>query len=230
MIKKLHISMVSILMIGLMFACSTSNDVASNRGIQKRKYNKGFYVEKGPKLGGETKNVDQVDNENTFEENTMAIEEPAERLSSTPEVVLVEDESVIGINEVTENEVIQQSTKNSDAVSNLEIVVPEKTRVREKLKKGVEKVFHKIKNPSAQDMTRGSSSSGLVLILLVILAIFLPPLAVVIYDGVGRPFWIDLVLWLIAIGVGYALFGAGIAFLCGLIATIYALLIIFDVV
>ena len=94
MIKKLHISMVSIIMIGLMFACSTSNDVASNRGIQKRKYNKGFYVEKGPKLGGETKNVDQVDNENTFEENTMAIEEPAERLSSTPEVVLVEDESV----------------------------------------------------------------------------------------------------------------------------------------
>jgi uncharacterized membrane protein YqaE (UPF0057 family) len=90
MIKKLHINIISILMVGLMFSCSTSNDVASNRGIQKRKYNKGFYVQKGPKLGGDTKQTELVENENIYEENAVVADANNVRISSTPEVVFVE--------------------------------------------------------------------------------------------------------------------------------------------
>jgi len=65
---------------------------------------------------------------------------------------------------------------------------------------------------------------------LVIIALIIPPLAVLIYDGIDRPFWIDLILWLIGIGVGSAIFGFGVAYILGLIAAIYALLIIFEIV
>ena len=241
MIKKLHISIVSILMIGLMFSCATSNDVASNRGIQKRKYNKGFYVEKGPKLGGDSKRFEQVENENTLDENTVAIEEPTERKSSEPEVVFVTEETAENSAFETEiepevepgvetEEVPKVSTKKSENVTNLETVVQEKTRMPTKLKNSVKKVIDRTKSLTPQDMTRGGSTSLLVLVLLVIIALILPPLAVILYDGVGRPFWIDLVLWLIGIGVGFALFGPLGAYLCALIALIYALLVIFDMV
>lgn len=230
MIKKLPISILSILMIGLMFSCSTSNDVASNRGIQKRKYNKGFYVEKGPKLGGSNKQVEQVENENTIVENTEAIEEPTERISSLPEVVFVEDELTDDVLLLEEDKDVKVTTEKAEEVTNLETAVTESIPLRKMFKKGLKKVVQKVKSPAPLDMTQGGSESGLFLVLLVVLAIILPPLAVFIYAGVGRPFWIDLVLWLVAIGVGSALFGLGVGFLCGLIAVIYALLIIFDVV
>ncbi len=236
MIKKIHISILSILMIGLMFSCSTSNDVASNRGIQKRKYNKGFYVEKGPKMGGQTNQTELADNENTVEENTVAVEEPTERVSSAPEVVYVEEVEEIVANVTPEasgntdaEEVEEVSTSEDTQVEEAQLEVVPEGRVKNRLMKRAEKVFHKAV-AAPQNMGRGSSESGLMLVLLVILAIFLAPLAVLIYDGVDRPFWIDLILWLIGIGVGYFLFGPTVAFLCGLIATIYALLIIFEVV
>ncbi|NOQ76041.1 MAG: YqaE/Pmp3 family membrane protein [Crocinitomix sp.] len=238
MIKKLHISIVSILMIGLMFSCSTSNDVASNRGIQKRKYNKGFYVEKGPKMGGDTKKVELVENENTVEETPMTGDAPTERISSAPEVIFVEEveETIaevtpevptddMAINVEVEEPPYFHKTAVEESQSN---VVPE-GKTKNRLMNRIEKVLNRNK-ATPQNMTRSSSESGIMLVLLVLLAIFLAPLAVLIYDGVDRPFWIDLILWLVGIGVGYFLFGAGVAFLCGLIATIYALLIIFNIV
>ncbi len=63
-------------------------------------------------------------------------------------------------------------------------------------------------------------------LILIIIAIFIPPLAVFLYEGVTNRFWLNLILWLVAIGVGFALFGAGLAFLAGLIAFVHAVLII----
>jgi hypothetical protein len=45
MLKKLHFSAIAVILILVMVSsCKTSNDVASNKLIQKRKYTKGFYV------------------------------------------------------------------------------------------------------------------------------------------------------------------------------------------
>jgi uncharacterized membrane protein YqaE (UPF0057 family) len=169
-------------MVGLMFSCSTSNDVASNRGIQKRKYNKGFYVEKGPKLGGDTKKVDQVDNENTFEENTVAIEEPQERISSTPELVYVEEaeETIADVMPVAEidnpvEEVVETNPASNTAQQNVTVEDAEVQqspiqKLNKRSKKFVEKRFAKRDKQQVE--------SGTDAVLYYILAILLPPLAV----------------------------------------------------
>jgi len=66
-------------------------------------------------------------------------------------------------------------------------------------------------------------------ILLVILAIIIPPLAVFLFEGVTKRFWIDLILALIGWGVGFWLLG-GIGFLCGIVAIVYALLIVLNAI
>ena len=67
------------------------------------------------------------------------------------------------------------------------------------------------------------------LIILVILAILIPPLAVFIYEQATSRFWIDLILAILGFGVGFWLLG-GLGFLCGLAAVIYALLIVLEVI
>ncbi|MDQ3110766.1 MAG: YqaE/Pmp3 family membrane protein [Bacteroidota bacterium] len=65
-----------------------------------------------------------------------------------------------------------------------------------------------------------------------ILAIILPPLAVLLADGLGVHFLVDLIFWLL--GYGFVVFipGGGFIYLgiFGLIAIIYALLVIFEVI
>ena len=77
-----------------------------------------------------------------------------------------------------------------------------------------------------------AAESGAMLVLLVILAIFIPPLAVFIFEGVTTRFWIDLVLAIIGWAAFGLLFGVvgGLAGLCMLAAIIYALLIVLSVI
>ncbi len=75
-----------------------------------------------------------------------------------------------------------------------------------------------------------STSSDIPLIILVILAIIIPPLAVALFEGITTRFWIDLVLALVGWSVGWALVGLGLAALCGLAAVIYAVLIVLSVI
>ena len=86
---------------------------------------------------------------------------------------------------------------------------------KEELKQAVKKSMH---SPTPMDDTA-------MLIILIILAILIPPLAVFIYEGATSRFWIDLILAIIGYGVGF-LFFPHLAFLCGLAAVIYALLIV----
>ena len=57
--QKMYLRIAAIAMVGLMISCSTSNEVASNRGIQKRKYTKGYFFDFNKKLGGLDK-ADQI--------------------------------------------------------------------------------------------------------------------------------------------------------------------------
>ena len=73
------------------------------------------------------------------------------------------------------------------------------------------------------NITGGSSSVSLVV--LILLAIFISPVAVYLYDNkASKRFWIVLILWLVGIGLGLgflSLFGLAL-----LVAIIYALLIV----
>ena len=62
-------------------------------------------------------------------------------------------------------------------------------------------------------------------ILLIILAIFLPPLAVGIFEGITGRFWLVLILWLLGLGL-LAWLLPGLFYLGAIIAIILALLIV----
>ncbi|MEW6467587.1 MAG: YqaE/Pmp3 family membrane protein [Bacteroidota bacterium] len=60
-------------------------------------------------------------------------------------------------------------------------------------------------------------------ILLVLLCIFLPPIAILLTQGVGTPFWLDLIIWLL----GFGAFGFPYLGILVLVAIIYAFIVCF---
>ena len=66
------------------------------------------------------------------------------------------------------------------------------------------------------------------MLILVILAILLPPIAVYLVDGTSGRFWFNLVLWLVGLGLGAALLGPTLIWLGGLLAIIHALIVVLE--
>lgn len=209
--------------VALATSCSTSNDVASNRGIQKRKYNKGFFVSKNTKSfdkKSKTENTKQILVEEEVAEVINSQTEASNEMNSNKNISLDEN------NNIAEQSNTKTSTKTNLKESTIKID-KNKSDVKdyntfennEISKKDVKR--KKKRNPK----TKRNPSSDVDLILLILIAIFIPPLAVFLYEGVTTRFWIDLILTLLGWGIlGWLLPGAFL--LGGLIAIIYALLIV----
>lgn len=75
-----------------------------------------------------------------------------------------------------------------------------------------------------RDISQSGQASDVPGILLVILCIIIPPVAILLVDGVGSPFWIDLIFWFLGAG-GLAV--SGLAGILWLIAVIYAFTVCF---
>jgi uncharacterized membrane protein YqaE (UPF0057 family) len=127
---------------------------------------------------------------------------------------------------VEESRLVKKTTsfETNNATAKNSVLVPAKKNVVQRVKELKKQVKEIKKSVSA------SSDDLLFLILLVILALILPPLAVFIVDGDSNIFWLTLILWLIGWGVGLALFGFGIAALCSLAAAIIALLVVLELI
>ncbi len=84
--NKLQKGLVVFALIGLTFSCVTSNEVAGNRGIQKRKYTKGFYFDNKGKIGGGLEENNIAKNEPKTENTSVVAEEfvaPSIELTTT---------------------------------------------------------------------------------------------------------------------------------------------------
>ena len=123
-----------------------------------------------------------------------------------------------------ENRTVVGDSDAADASSEMEIKEDSQQRKTSKTHhKSRRSKFKSLKNDNA-------ASADVMTILLVILALIIAPLAVAIYEGITNRFWITLILWLIGIGLGFWLFGGTIAWACGLIAAIYAILIVLGII
>lgn len=230
--KKIAILNAIIAMILVLASCGSSNNVVNNHLISKRKYTKGFHLNskshyrdsnedvaseplKKEKVRASEITLDQTksnsegerevvaSNENrnagTTESNAYAPE--SERTVSNPQDGPIGD-SPDANNEGTDN------TAKSSSSSNSHNAVEE--------------------NNSANSSTSSPvESDPLMLIILIVLAIFLPPVAIAIYSGINSIFWIDLILFIIGLG-GFWFFP--LIGLAGLAAIVIAFLVIFDVI
>lgn len=219
-------------MLALLFfvtSCGVFSNDFSGGGIQKRKYTKGFYVNKRGSLKGAKDDV-----------NAQKLEEVASDEASSDEnsegFVNVSNELVSDQVDTQKEAHAQQVTSQTENKAKKKAVV---TRPKKETRTSGTSNHRKLREPEYYMpitqkkelvMKAAASSDPIMTVLLVILAIILPPLAVAIFEGITKRFWIDLILFIVGIGVGFWLFGGGIAWLCALVAVIYALLIVLEVI
>jgi len=197
--------------LALATSCSTSNDVASNRGIQKRKYNKGFFISKNTKSfdkKSQTKNTKQILVEEEVAEVINSQTETSNEMNSNKNISLDKN------NNIAEQSNTKTSTNTTNFQENSANIKKNNTETTDNntfenntiSKKDVNKVKHKVNSKS-------TSSGDDMLILLVILAFLIPFVAVGIKTD-----W-DITKVLIALLLSIFFWIPGI---------IYALLIVFD--
>ncbi len=223
-------------------SCGTNNNVVNNRLISKRKYNKGFHINRKGNM--KSSRVEKEEESVAFEDvkSTKKNQGKANYASTrTQDQAKVETTS----NETDKEEVVvkqQTSTNKSvhrgqveDFVNDEEVPfgeaqAPEDTESSDDLSSSDERMTTKEAKKARYKKAKRASNSDVMTILLVILALFIAPLAVGIYEGITTRFWITLILWLVGIGVGFWLLGGALAWLCGLAAAIYAILIVLGVI
>lgn len=208
-------------------SCSTSNNVASNKLIQKRKYKKGWHVNSTQKIE-KTANSEEVAYTNQVEpkdESESAVAEEETSVTSTSTISEENEESYLS-NEIFDNQNdVAESNYETENNTPDEVLINNEISVQQTSNN---QTTNKIENNVVSSESQ-SSDSDVALILLVILAFILPPLAVFLVRGVGTEFLISLALFLIAIGGGFAFIG-GIAGLVAIAGLVYALLIVFDAI
>lgn len=190
-------------------SCGMFKDVS----IEKRHYRKGYYV--------------QVHNDR--EDQKTVVKENQE----TQESAVVEKATVENPAFVVEN--IAQPTPITAAVKSFSKENLKQSSPPVAFKKGGAVFREKISSATPKPVEPAAAhdeESAIALFLLIILAIILPPLAVLLVDGVGVHFLIDLIFWLL--GYGFVIFIPGGGFIYfgifGLIAIIYALFVVFDII
>jgi len=212
----------------ILASCSTSNSVVSNRLISKRKYTKGFHINKKSDYKAskdaiaereevENKSYDVTSTTTTTTTTTKKLSNDVVEIPPVQfkEIETIEESSVTEkmlskSNKLTVTEEKQPQSQNQNVEGDFQKTVSQK-EIIESLKK-----------------SNSAPSGDVMLVILIILAIIIPPLAVFIYEGATSRFWIDLILAILGWGA-FGLFG-GVLWLAGLAAVIYALLIVLEVI
>jgi uncharacterized membrane protein YqaE (UPF0057 family) len=200
----------AILVAFIFSSCSMFKDVS----IEKRHYRKGYYV--------------QVRHDRT-QENEVVKESvnPEEKTVATQKVAEENNASVGEINPQPTTPVASStsfSKEKSNRFSPPAIFKKGKAVFQEKT---VTVAPKPVEPKPAHD-----EEHAVALFLLIILAILLPPLAVLLADGLGVHFLIDLIFWLLGFGLVIFITSGGVIYLgiFGLIAIIYALFVVFDII
>lgn len=177
--NKLQKSLMALALIGLTFSCVTSNEVAGNRGIQKRKYTKGFYFDNKGKIGGglEENNVAKHELKS---ENTNAVVE-AEVMPSMELTTTYQAENEVIAPVVNEVAVINEAPEASNpSFSNSTTEVKENLKNDKKVlgTKKVTNINEELNLITPKKATKASLEVSDDAILYYILAILIPFLAV----------------------------------------------------
>jgi uncharacterized membrane protein YqaE (UPF0057 family) len=207
--KKIKLGLYTLVAGLVLTSCATSNDVVSNKKIQKRKYNKGFFVDKNKTSFAKADKVskavisveDQVFESDNVSENEIILLNSEMESNEVVQVEKVENIAVLQKEETSEfsNKSTIDSTEESVDIKNVEGKTSE-----------TKKKFR-----SKRQNVNNQSSSDDMMILLVILCFLLPFVAV----GIKTSWDIKKVLICLILSILFWLPGV-----------IYALLVVLDVI
>lgn len=195
---------VLILGAALITSCSSSSDLSESSFIKKRKYTKGFHVDFGKKHKVQQSAAAAMNSNETTSapapevattSNRSASRNETERIHTAEVPTPLTEEMQDLPSAESSNSALTAST-NADygSVGNTEMDM----RFLQKKSSSASSPF--IPAPSANAASEGP------MILYLILAIIIPPLAVGLLYGIGREFWISLILTLLLLvpGIIYA--------------------------
>ncbi len=190
----------------LLSSCS----MLDNFGIEKRRYNKGFYVHKN-----EARNTGPA----AQHETTVAT--PEQAVAATPAPEHPQAAPAVTNPAPTAQASAAPQPGAPKKVNDAQQYVPD-SKTPDKLTSAP------AENVAAQPESSGPAPAGdTELVIMVILAIILSPLAVFLKEGATTNFWIDLICWLLGVGVvGFFFYGGALL----LFAIVFALLIVLDVI
>ncbi|GAB4131063.1 MAG: hypothetical protein Fur0041_01010 [Bacteroidia bacterium] len=196
-------------------SCSLMNDVR----IEKKHYGKGYYVD----FRGHNKEKDPASETsapvvaNETKEVPAAAEDHTDPAAPAPAAVVVNT-----------SESKEADRNNSSEQKRSEVF---KKAFRESFSELMAPVAVAVKN----ERTKADGGSDTDQLILVILALLIPPLAVYLFEGLTKRFWVDLICFIIGVGFwgffGYS--GYGRFFYWGwlaLFSVIYAVLIVLEVI
>lgn len=177
--KKITKSLIAVLTIAIITSCTTSNDVASNRSVQKRKYNKGLFISKNKKINySKTNTKDEITSTKKVE--TKLVEE----LSSFSEKTNMKSSHPIQKLNISKTEKKDQ-TKNKfqsenkiKYINSSSIVLAENNLIKTNSKSTIIEKAVKHKISKAKKRANNKSDGDIDPVLLYVLAFFVPFLAV----------------------------------------------------
>ncbi len=214
--KKLAILNLSIILSLVLGSCSTSNNVVNNRSISKRKYTKGFHINKKSNLKSSKDEIATKDYHVQSNETTSTVRNSGNIASvTTNRTEARRSTDRIDNGSMEENEISSSSVDQSDQsnVNNQREVDSETSEPSSSATK--KSSSSKKKEQKKKKENRQGSGSDTIFILAVIFAILIPPLGVAIYTNID---WMKVLI---------ALLLTILFFLPGMI---YALLVVFDVI
>ncbi|MFK7785952.1 MAG: YqaE/Pmp3 family membrane protein [Crocinitomicaceae bacterium] len=236
--KKVSILSLITLVAIVISSCGSSNNVVSNSIFSKRKYNKGIFINKKANYktaDAKTKSTDIKEDKSIAkaEKVTAKQEKKAQKRNVLETTIATTDVETEAFNIVVPNEgLAEQSPIETRALLSDDSDDLEWMEVETNEAQSGESVQQNTAPYTTKSSKKGLSGWAAAVdgmtVLLVILALFIPPLAVFIFEGATSRFWIDLLLAILGIGLGIGL--GGLAYLAALAAVIYAVLIVLSVI
>ncbi|MDG1333673.1 MAG: YqaE/Pmp3 family membrane protein [Crocinitomicaceae bacterium] len=223
--KKVSIVSLIALIAIVISSCGSSNNVVNNRGISKRKYNKGFFF----KRNSNVKTADSQVKEADFKEDKAIAKvekvEARKAKKASKETLAESNVTSYDVYSTTTNLIITPKVEEepapeiraflSDDLNDIDWSVTENSSSA--TGETIDAMPYENKDQSSKKKSSNSSQArtGIVFVLAVVFAILLPPLGVGIYTNID---WTKVL----------------IAFLLTLLAVVpgivYALLVVFDVI
>jgi len=159
----------------------------------------------------------------TIENEVLVIENTVYDASNKVLTVNETENTSIAIEETTptKKDSKKSTDKTTTSTTNNGRMSPISRKVEKIVATRIEKII-------PEGLSNSSVDSDVMFIIALILAFLIPPLAVYLVDGVSNRFWLNLVLFLLAIGIAGALVSVigSLTWLLMLIAIVHALLIV----
>ncbi len=215
----------------ILLSCGTSNNVVNNGLFQKRKYNAGWFFKKKNGIKKKSANEENL----AFEEQRSSVEPSKKEIvytnnsrTSTPTVKIKKNGKSNDLSAIRTNEKKKDKKKGSRTSVKKQNLKTTEASEKQNLALNTFEVQTNESNKTISKVNHSnSSSSGLELILLVLLAIILPPLAVYLFQEGSSIFIIDLILFLIGWS---SLWFFNLGGLAALAAVVIALLVVFGII